>query len=408
MASSSIILIIKKKINTTIVSYYDYILFVLGIYFIFDSRTNKKVIVYAGTQLPGRISRIAKRVKKNSDYYTIVLCHNEGYNEKLTDPSFDNVFLYRNYWHALRIIKGINNLLFIHGYAPKSRDIYYFKRYSKVPVLLDVQDVLTSYFETTPKYKWQQDEIHYEKKCFSEVDGLIAHSLEPLSAYKRGNIKNRPKTLFFPIFCDDDNFITTPKKISDTEIHIVYVGGVASIKSDIAETGNVVFHNLIEKLSKQKIHLHIYPSPVIDKSIYKEYQEIADLNRYFHFHEPVAQSKLSLELSQYHFGVLPFFRNDNSRFSDDKFIYATSLKVFNYIEAGIPVLIAKDLTYLSWLIERYKCGISISYSDIEKLSELIHIDNNQEYTSDLIKGRQRLSLQNNINKLLNFYKRFQA
>ncbi|MFI5164500.1 MAG: hypothetical protein ACHQHP_04545, partial [Bacteroidia bacterium] len=58
-------------------------------------RNGKKVIVYLGEQLPPRIPRIAKWVKRSSGLCTVLVCSRRGFFEKFSDPSFDAVFLFR-------------------------------------------------------------------------------------------------------------------------------------------------------------------------------------------------------------------------------------------------------------------------------------------------------------------------
>jgi len=134
-----------------------------------------------------------------------------------------------------------------------------------------------------------------------------------------------------------------------------------------------------------------------------EYEKIAENNYYFHFHKPVSQENLANEINKYHFGLIPFFIKD-TQISSEKIKYATSLKLFNYIEAGVPVILSKDLIYQSWIVERYHAGIVISPDDLLNIKKIVTTVDYKIITENLIKNRQELSLKKHIPRLIKFYK----
>ena len=109
-----------------------------------------------------------------------------------------------------------------------------------------------------------------------------------------------------------------------------------------------------------------------------------------------------LELSKYNFGIIPFFLKDTGQ-SKDKYKYATSLKLFNYIEAGIPVFVSEDVFYQSWLLKRYNAGVIIKEEDLKCLDKLIMSLNYEETVKALKKSRQNLLLSKQISRLTDFY-----
>jgi hypothetical protein len=126
-------------------------------------------------------------------------------------------------------------------------------------------------------------------------------------------------------------------------------------------------------------------------------------NNYFHFHHSVSQDQLATELNKYHFGLLPFFKI-NSGQSADKFKYATTLKLFNYIEAGIPILVSEDLVYQNWIIKRSNAGLTIREGDISRLKEIISGIDYSALVAGLISKREEISLKTHIHRLFTFYR----
>lgn len=391
-------------------SIYDKILFMAGISAkTFHNKANNKIIIYVGETLPPRIARIAKWSKRLDTFTTVLLCHKRGYVEKFSNPDIDYTYLFRNEWHLNRFIKSLPEPYVIHGFAPKSKYPYIAKEVWKkinpsIPFVIDYQDVFTIYYGTIPKYNWLKEELPYERACLTEADGIVANSLEPREGMRMLNIKKSGERIFFPLYTDNDAFLSVERKFSADDIHLVYAGGVMGSHRDKAHYGATQFHWLIEYLSEQKIHLHIYPSPSVIKADYEEYEEIAKHSKYFHYHSPVSQTELSKELAKYHYGIMPFFLGASGQ-SDLKQKYATTLKLFNYVESGIPILVAADVQYQSWIVNRYSLGKTVNNKeDFKNVRQIIGDVPYDEQVRRLLANREKLSLKEHTPRLLEFYK----
>jgi hypothetical protein len=363
--------------------------------------SEKKIIVFVGDRVVLRSSRIAKWVKRNGDFQTILLCHKLYFVKKFSNNEWDLILFYRNKFHLLRIIRQIKNVYLFHGFAPSSFYPDLIRQHVKVPFIIDMQDVYACYYGLNPGVRWIKAELPHEKNCLQLSDGLIAHSLEPNVALRKyGRMK--PASLFFPLYCDNDYFLNNLKHLDINDIHLVYAGGVASSQRDKAQFGLIQFHELIRILSDQKIHFHIYPSPSNFKADYTEYEKLSDDKGFFHFHPSVSQDHLAVELNKYHFGLLPFFKK-NSGQSAEKFKYATTLKLFNYLEAGIPVLVSEDLIFQNWIIKRSNAGMTIRPEDIFHLKKIISAVDYSAMVAGLIIKREEVSLKTHLPRLLEFY-----
>jgi len=362
-------------------------------------------LFYVAELLMARAGRMAKWVTRLSGRKVILLCHTEGFIPEFSE-GFMAIVRYRNAWHLRRLLRALPKPWLIHGFAPKSHypDVAR-KAMPDVPYIHDLQDTLVVYYGTTPTKRWLRAELPHEKACMAHADGVIAHSLEPAEGFRRYGIprSTRPPTLFFPLYCDDDRFITGVPKISDTEIHLVYAGGVAGSHRDPRYFGNIQFFGLIDTLTKQGLHLHIYPSPTTLEADRSEYMELAKTNPRFHYHQPVKQEVLAGELARYHFGLIPFFveRSDQS---PEKLKYATALKLFNFLEAGLPVVVSTDLGFQSWKAKRSGAGVAIKGTDLMELSKKLQ----DRLALPAQQARVALSLKEQTPRLLAFYERIIA
>jgi hypothetical protein len=370
------------------------------------AKRDQKRIVFIGELLPPRTPRMAKWIIRTGNYTAILVCSKRGFVEKFSDTCFENTFLFRNKWHLRRILRGIPDIYVLHSFAPKSFYPDIARQAQKVPFIHDMQDVYATYYGLNPSIPWLQRELPHEKACLELADGVIGQSLEPNIAYRKYKTKKKPPNLFFPLYCDDDFFCSSPKTLVSDDIHLVYAGGVAGSHRNPKQYGNIQFHQLIRTLSEQKLHFHIYPSPSNVKADYEEYEILAKENAFFHFHQPVAQQDLARELSQYHFGIHTGFVNDEEhQQSADKYKYCTTLKLFNFIEAGIPVIISKNLIFQCWIVERFKCGFGIERHELENLRPFILRHNYGEATSSLFEHREDLGLKKHTRRLIRFYKK---
>jgi len=400
---------LKWFIYEKVTSAGDFVLFCLDISVSGGGEVKgEKIIIYVGEFLPPRIPRLAKWFKRYDTFTMVLICHKRGFVEKFSNPDIDYVFLFRNKWHLKRIIKSIKNPYLMHGFAPKSKFPFIAqeagkKYYPSTPFIIDYQDVYVLYYGKNPTLRWLQDELPYEEGCFRKADGILANSLEPCEGMKIWDVKKPGGRIFFPLYGDNDYFCQNEKKVTDDSIHLVYVGGIYGSHRNKSHYGLAQLHWLINYLEPQKAHLHIYPSPSVVGADYEEYEEISKRNPFLHLHPSVSQSRLSAELSQYHYGVIPFFE-DNSNQSDIKIKYSTTLKLFNYVEAGIPILVANDVMYQSWLVNRYDLGISVlskdDFKDVKKLTGTMPY---QEQVKRVIKNRELLSLKEHIPRLIKFY-----
>lgn len=368
----------------------------------------ERTVIYVGEFLPPRIPRLAKWFKRYDSFTTILICHKRGFVEKFSNVDIDHVFLFRNGWHLKRIIRSIKNPYIFHGFAPKSKFPFIANKAGKkyfpsTPFIIDYQDVYVLYYGKNPALRWLKDELPYEEGCFRNADGVLANSLEPCEGMKIWGVKKPGGRIFFPLYADNDYFSYSEKKVTDDAIHLVYVGGIYGSHRNKGHYGLAQLHWLIDYLEPQKVHLHIYPSPSVVGADFEEYEAISKRNPYLHLHPSVSQSKLASELSQYHYGLIPFFA-DNSNQSDIKLTYSTTLKLFNYSEAGIPILVAADVVYQSWLVKRYGLGISVSskeeFKNVKKLTGKISY---QEQALNVIKNRELLSLKEHIPRLVKYY-----
>lgn len=363
---------------------------------------NEKKIVFVGTVMHARIARMAKWLSRLADYKLVLICSASGYSSKLSGDHFHQVHTFRNSWDLKRKLARYDstNAVF-HLFGPPYQGAYTAVKFiKKAKKIFDFQDLMVTNFGLKPPFLYMKRELKLEEFVLKNVDGIVNHSLELQTAKKYfGEIK--AKKLFFPNYTDSDQFVNKSNKLKD-EIHLVFIGSVHSAYRNRDYFGGGMLHWLIEKLNKQKIHFHIYPAPTNIKEHLVDYIEMDKDLPYFHLHQSIGQEKLSEEISKYDFGVLPFFHRTNKMLNDKRY-YATTLKIYNFFEAGLPVIIGEDVKFQNYIGKRFGGSIQAKWEDFDDLNTLIQKNNYDDLLELVRQNRQKQSLENNIPKLLNFY-----
>ncbi|MEM7369274.1 MAG: hypothetical protein AAF587_11790 [Bacteroidota bacterium] len=371
-----------------------------------SSSTDKKVILFLGDSLQARIPRLAKWLNRTGEFdCMLMVARGKGFSIFDTE-TFSKTFTFRSRWDLRRQLKGLEQVYVIHAFTMPSYQIRLAIEKTDLPVIMDIQDMHVSYFGLNSPKLYMRLDMPDESYSISHSDGIVSHSIELYNACQEYQITNRPPTLMFPVYCDDDHLLTPASIPSMDEIHIVYAGSIAGSFQDDQHFGSLKFFRVIEAFSKQKVHLHIYPSPTMRfrDLILSEYQAISDENPYFHLHESVPQKELAEALTTYHFGLLPFFLEDTSR-SANKLGRGSSQKLYNYIESGIPVIISEDLAFQSWMAQRYGAGLEITKPDLLQIRELIEKIAYADMREELLEKRAKISLSTHIPRLTAFYHR---
>ena len=371
----------------------------------------KPLILFLGDSLQARIPRMARYLNDEGTFRTELLVKSGKDFNIFQTESFDRVLTYRSRWHLRRILSAIQkeDVHIIHAFTLPSYQIKDAIRFTEVPVVMDVQDMHVSYFGlNTPKLYMKLD-LPYESYSIEHSAGIVSQSIELTNATRAYGIQKRPPTLFFPVYCDDTQLLTPPEKVEEDEIHVVYAGSIAGSFQDDHHFGSMKLFWLIEALAGQKIHFHIYPSPTMRfrDLILAEYQEWDDKEPYFHLHESVPQKQLAEELSNYHYGTIPFFLEDTGR-SANKLGLGTSQKLYNYIEVGLPVIISEDLRFQAWMSKRYGAGIPVKKQDFHSIRTKLEVVDYADRRSFLLENRTTVTLGNNISRLVKFYQQLRS
>lgn len=357
-----------------------------------------EIIIVCETNIP-RLKRFIENT--NIDLTKMALISlQDKFNTLYNHNRQAKTILAKNPEDVVAVVRSMPNAKILHCFESRSLMAYAAlkAKYKKTKFIFDFQDLYFNYTENNSIPNWMRANLPFEKTVIKKSDILISYSLE-LQTYKRANrIKKNCKRVYFPFYLEDKAILKPKEKNTSDIINIVYAGGIAPLSSNISF--NMRFTE--EVFRDSNVILHIYPSPTIDKTTIKEYEEYSLFHPNFKIHAPVSNSLLSKELSQYDAGIVPFFKTMENM-STNKFKYSTALKLWNYIEAGIPIICSSSVQYQSWLVKRYNLGLTFSDSEFKNLAMLINQLSFSQLSLNIAKVQQDFLLSKNIWKIDSIY-----
>ncbi|MBD99176.1 MAG: hypothetical protein CMO34_04970 [Verrucomicrobia bacterium] len=376
----------------------DYILYKIAN----EKTVDQPTIVFVGTYMHARIGRIARWVKRSSDYDVHLVCGKTGFLNKLSNNTFDETQLFRNSWHLKRLLKKYDSSnVIVHCFGPPHLAAYEVMQTEMLSKkVFDYQDLMITNFGFEAPFPYMKKELEKEEFILNKAQLIVNHSLE-LQVAKKNYASIPGKKLYFPNYADNDFFID--RSLNErNEIHIVYAGSVYSKFRNSDYFGGSQLHWLIHKLNNQGIHFHIYPAPTNVGANLVDYEEMNNQLQYFHLHAPLKQDELSKALSKYDFGVLPFF-DRLTKVYPQKRRYSTTLKLLNYAEAGIPVIMSEDLVFQHHLGNKVGVAIKTTWEEFDQLKSKIEGLDLAEIRARIQQNRAQYSIEENIHRLLTAY-----
>lgn len=359
--------------------------------FFYNETNQENKIIFVVEHLSARVVKIVEELKKHKE---VILLINRG---NFGNLFFDCITIKYEFYNS------IEELIYLIK-KNKCRTIHIFTIFTLIytsyiliknksligQVVFETYDIIGGFYKC-----FTNEEYYIEKYCLENADGVSyrEYSLEYQTDIMKYDIKG--KKIRFYDYCIAKPMNNLLKKTND-ELSICYVGFLEA-KEDI-------YIELADKCRENKCHLHIHPS-FYDENKYKECIKRDKEDSYFHFHSPVPYDDLINTLTQYDYGIVP--ARDNL-WEDDydviqtkyKYIYLAGNKLFDYLEAGLPIVAPFPLKFIQELGEK---GAVINWTigqyDFEYLKK-----KKDEMKKNVIKVREEYRLGRNINKLIEFYK----
>jgi len=255
-----------------------------------------------------------------------------------------------------------------------------------IPVVYDQHDFMSF------KHKLSATDRKYERICNEKADATV-YITESYKNEVGKHYKLIENSICFANYFPSANTLQKadflPKlSAKDGKTHIAYLGRISEGKDD---QKNVI--EFLKDLSEKGFHVHVYPSR---NKEYRKYKEIPNLE----MHKNLPYGQLIIELSQYDYGGM--ILNDTYEDILPHLQYSLANKIFDYICAGIPVLVQDILTESRDLVINNGFGMLIDDATPENLPKGEDYNN---LVAKIIAGRDEFSTEHQVKRVLDFYYR---
>ena len=363
---------------------------------------SNKILLIVGNLSP-RVIKIAGALQKKG--YTVeVLCYLKGWINKVFLKKLEensDIYLFCNTLEEMMYQLIYSGARIAHVFSNMSIS-------NVVRVLIDGKELfpkiaLDQYDIANEMYPFVSQEILDEERyCLENVEGLVCRGFELEYLVNQMGYKISAQMIEFFDYCDDLEIDNEIKKNED-ELSLCYAGGLVAEN----EWKDASYFRLLEYADvceKNKCHLHVYPSTWTEQG-YAKYIALDKESPYFHFHKPVPYENLMEELSRYDYGIGLLFcralagKKIDGYYTKEKLIYAACNHFYDYVSVGLPIISAvpiklsqyfkKQGVLLDWALEDY---------DFKELK-----NRRNELRKNVSVVREKLRIDNQISKLINFY-----
>jgi hypothetical protein len=284
----------------------------------------------------------------------------------------------------------------------------------RCPFIVDYCDFKEILFENKEDYlrTMTLKEFFREKDAwesiFTESDGVIIKDSPEIIDILSKKYNKTPRLWMQFMSYPSKKFI--PKEINfcekisekDDRFRIVYAGCVNNNPVCHPYPHHKSLLEIAKSLNSQGISFTIINAMDNCGDGFDEYIRLSKQLPLFDYRFAVPQDQLAAELSKFDIGWFAF---DLSNARESVFFLKTTFgsKIFNYMEAGLPILVSKELEYMCKWIEEKGIGKGIHFSELNRIEEIIENMEIHKMRKNIKRLLHELCFEREIGSLLEFY-----
>ena len=276
------------------------------------------------------------------------------------------------------------------------------------PIVFDTTDLLeVAYLGDPEKTELARHAIDLQVHCIRHSDACCWRDLqirlaEDRLAYSRGR-----KTLFLPEYC----WGIARARNSARKFRCVQAGNFGIEKRGEADWG---YLNIAKRFVEAGAEFDIYPNWTHysrgDREfndIFSDYFSFAERERKFRIHRPVSADDLIETLSRYDFGVSLMWAEMSGRREQapilEQMPYVISARIFDYLDAGLPVIISEGYRLIRAILRRHGVAIVADRAFMKDISAGLAAHATSDMHRRAAEASYRLSIGRNISRLERLY-----
>jgi len=282
------------------------------------------------------------------------------------------------------------------------------------PTIFDTTDLLeTTYLGNAQKTEQARALIEMQKAGLRDADGYCARDLQFNYAERTLGYTLGGRPMFFPEYCwgvakEPDAAAYQDKTRT---IRCVQAGNFGGEKLGGGGWG---YLKIAERFIAERIRLDIYPNWIYYgrgeeefKRIFADYFDLARTTQYFELHRPLQADELSDRLAHFDFGINIIWAEvaglPSTSFNRAFHPYCMSARIFDYLDAGLPVVLSKSHRLVHCLLRRYGAGIEADQEFINNIARKLRPMATLEAKRRAVAASRSLAVERHVHRLEKFY-----
>ncbi|MCE1225274.1 MAG: hypothetical protein LWW87_02175 [Geobacteraceae bacterium] len=364
----------------------------------------QKQAVFVSDLPMSREAKLAYGLKRNG--WDTILLHSGTASFKAPEY-FSQVFQYNSPLEALCIAHTLSPAVF-HlfsrwDFSTSSAFIVY--RPGKV--VFDDYDVMAGMVKLPALTDHQFAQYHLERFCLENADGLCCRSLETQYAKRHLGYVYRGRRIFFTDYCWDYFSVGRRETKKSEYLCIANVGNLyVDPDAGIGEAANYHLQVAIE-LSDGSICSTLYKANLTGKLAHY-LGNILLKNTRIEFKELPYETLIKELQERHHAGLIcappGIAETSQEIYTQKKRVYSIGNKAFDYIDAGLVIIMDQENKFLCWLVKRYHVLVDFGFfiKNHAKYAGVIR-DYVQSYQEELAKTSMKLAVAGQAPRLIRFY-----
>ena len=377
---------------------------------------DENCIVFITDYMSSRIEKIGYALKKKG-FKVIIFLQNKGVGEGIyhngKNDLYDKLFVFHNMFSLYFLCFQFNPLVYhicSTCYVPKWAALLIKNKKKLGRVVYDQYDIYRDmYGEKKPHL------LAYEKYCLENADGLVCRNFQTQYLKKKYHYQYKGERILFLDYCWNRKPPHKTFKSEKEELSIVYGGRLLPRKSN-NPLSQIEWDGLsawVETTKRHSAKMIAVAYNLTNEHEFKDFYRLAKKNPNFVLKEKMDLDELIVYESKMDYGTDTFelAKDQQGNYENFNFEarekYCATNKYFDYIDAGIPIICGRNQEMLSRYLEKYHIVFWCTLEQLaERMDELKQRRN--EYAQNVAVARKRLSVENQILRLIRFYRRLQV
>ena len=255
-------------------------------------------------------------------------------------------------------------------------------------------------------------ELETERFIFRNADGVITRFPSSVIEKLEKRYDAHPAVLELQLHASQEHARYSAAKTSsaDGKLRLVYIGGLIPRLANVTpemfpEYGHI---EAWEALLEQGFDIDVLSSPFRhpEGPGYEPFHALVEHHEGFRLMRGVPQDQLAETICHYDFGlILAKMDRENSYCTADQFDGGVGTKLFAYLEAGLPILVNAEYTYMTRIIEENNLGISLHSDQIATAGPVIRGYDRAGVLDRIRRFNDAHAMEHEIHQVIDLYKR---